>query len=120
MSTITPDLQSGEGDVSNTAPEPDIKLSKAAEALVMTVALQKREWQDLRSTNGVVLRLDNFRDANSGRSYLLVAFGTLDDDVVGDDATGVITLNGLNIDDLLPLIIEKVPEGEVPATEGKA
>lgn len=106
MSITTQDLPSGEGDVSNIAPEPDTKLSKAAEALIMTVALQKREWQDLRSTSGVVLRLDNFRDPSSGRSYLLVAFGTDTDDLIGNDATGEITLNGVSIDDLLVKIIE--------------
>ena len=106
MSTTTPNLPSGEGDANNIASVPDIKLSPAAEALIMTVALQKREWQDLRSTNGVVLRLDNYRDPSSGRSFLLVAFGTENDELTGDDATGEILLNGVNIDDLLVKIIE--------------
>lgn len=112
MSTITPNSASGEGDVNNIAPVPDIKLSPAAEALIMTVALQKREWQDLRSTSGVVLRLDNYRDPSSGRSYLLVAFGTENDNLVGNDTTGEILLNGVNIDDLLVKIIENKPKEE--------
>ena len=112
MSTIIPNLPNGEGDVSNIVPAPDIKLSPAAEALIMTVALQKREWQDLRSTNGIILRLDNYRDPSSGRSFLLVAFGTEGDDLVGNDATGEILLNGVNIDDLLVKIIESKPEKE--------
>lgn len=111
----TPDLPSGEGVVSNIAPEPAIKLSEAAKALIMTVALQKREWQDLRSTNGLVLRLDNFRDPFSGRSYLLVAFGTESDDLIGNDATGEIFLNGKNIDDILAEIVveDKEPKDEL-------
>ena len=110
MSTTTLDLPSGADDANNTASILDTKLSPAAEALIMTVALQKREWQDLRSTPGVVLRFDNYRDPSSGRNYLLVAFGTADDDVVGNDATGEILVNGMSMDDLLIQLIEKNPK----------
>lgn len=110
MSITIPNTDSGEGDAKIIAEEPDTKLSPAAEALVKTVALQRREWQDLRSTSGLILRLDNFRDPSSGRSYLLVAFGTESDDLSGNDATGEIFLNGKNIDELLLKIVEKSNE----------
>lgn len=119
MSIVTPDLPSGEGVANSIAPKQAIKLTEAAKALIMTVALQKREWQDLRSTPGVVLRFDNFRDPSSGRSFLLVAFGTESDDVEGNDATGEILLNGLNIDDLLVDIIEEKPKEEVEEKNDK-
>lgn len=107
----TPNTENGEEGVSNIVPAPVIKSNQAMESLIMTLALQRKEWRDLRSTNGIVLRMDSYRDPSNGRSYLLVAFGTDSDDVTGDDATGEIFINGKSVDDLLPDVVEKNKSG---------
>jgi hypothetical protein len=60
----------------------------------------------LRSTDGVILRYINLQEPTSKRKVLLIAIGTRDDDLVGNDATLDVFINGLSID----AIVEKVAE----------
>jgi hypothetical protein len=102
---------SGIKDVSNIASPEATKwhISKAGQEIAMLIALQKREWQELRSTSGVVLKYINLQEPTSKRKVLLVAIGTMDDDIEGNNATLDVTINGLSID----AIVEKVAENVV-------
>lgn len=70
----------------------------------MLLALQIKEWLFLRSTPGVIFQFINLREPTSGRGVLLIAIGTKDDDVTGNNATLDIEINGVGID----AIVEKV------------
>lgn len=85
-------------------------ISQAGQEIAMLIALQKREWQELRSTSGVVLKYINLQEPTSKRKVLLVAIGTTEDDIVGNDATLDVFINGMSID----AIVEKVAENKKP------
>ena len=70
----------------------------------MLIALQKKEWQELRSTTGVVLKYINLKEPTSGRNVLLVAFGTKEDDLIGNDATLDVLINGLSVDRIVEIV----------------
>lgn len=108
----TKHLGSGTKDANNIAiPQvTEWQISKAGQEIAMLIALQKREWQELRSTNGVVLKYINLQEPTSKRNVLLVAIGTMDDDIEGNNATLDVTINGISID----AIVEKVAEINKP------
>jgi len=69
----------------------------------MLLALQKKEWHELRSVSGVTLHYINMTVAEN-RRVLLIAIGSEQDDISGIDATLDISINGIGID----AIVEKV------------
>jgi len=99
-------------DVSSIASPQATKwqISPAGQEIAMLIALQKREWQELRSTNGVVLKYINLQEPTSKRKVLLVAIGTTDDDIVGNDATLDVFVNGMSIDAIVERVAEKEKE----------
>jgi len=116
---MTKNTGSGNKDAKDFAPRQDTKsgLSPAGQEIAMLIALQKREWQQLRSEIGVVLKYINLKEPTSGRNVLLVAFGSREDDVIGDDATLNVWINGIGID----AIIESVAQNKLmPLTRGEA
>lgn len=108
MSTTvqTPQSIDGEAVAKNTVVKRDIELNQAIETFISILALQKKEWAGLRSTNGITLIFDNFRNRDTGHNFLIIGFGLEDHDVVGDDDTGEITIDGVNIDDIFLKIME--------------
>lgn len=107
MSTPTQTTDNGIPDAKTTPVSVDIgSLSEVAKALAMAVALQRTEWAELRSTPGIVIEYSNLREPSSGRSILIVAFGLLDGDVIGDYATGKITVNGIDVDEVVAQMAE--------------
>lgn len=102
---MTKSTDNGIKDASNTgtmAINPPI--SEAVRDISMLLALQIKEWLFLRSTPGVIFQFINLREPTSGRGVLLIAIGTKDDDVTGNNATLDIEINGVGID----AIVEKV------------
>jgi len=56
------------------------------------------------------LKYINLQEPTSKRKVLLVAIGTTEDDIVGNDATLDVFINGMSID----AIVEKVAENKKP------
>jgi len=115
MSIETHSTKSGGEDANNTPPKQVTPLSQAAAAFVKTMALQRQELVDLHSVPGLTVHLDNYRIGSSGRFMLLIAFGSDTDDFTGDNSTGRIFVNGVDIDELLLGLIEKAtPNATMP------
>lgn len=95
----------GRKDVKDTATVPGI--SSAAQEIAMLLSLQKREWQELRSVNGVVLKYINLQEPTTNHRVLLIAIGTCDDDILGNDATLDVFINGLGIDAIVERVAQK-------------
>lgn len=113
MSTQTQPTDNGTQDVRPTPEGAAINsLNEAALALAMALALQRTEWAELHSTPGIVIEYSNLREPNSGRSVLIVAFGLLDGDVIGDNATGKITVCGIDVDEVMAQMPENSSEEE--------
>lgn len=112
---MTQPTNSGKKDAKDFVPRRDTNLSPAGQEIALLIALQKREWQELRSTNGVVLKYINLKEPTSGKNVLLVAFGTREDDIVGIDATLDVAINGKSIDS----IVESVAQNKLVAENPK-
>lgn len=105
---MTKNTDSGIKDVSSIGEDApavaQIPISPAGQEIAMLLALQKKEWQELRSTSGVVLKYINLQEPTSKRKVLLIAIGTMEDDIIGNNATLDVFINGMGID----AIVEKV------------
>lgn len=102
---MTTDTNNGKNDVSNTGSMSEIPgISRTAREIAMLLALQRKEWQELRREPGVVLRYINIQEPKSKRKALLIVVGSGDDDIIGNDATLDVYINGLSID----AIVERV------------
>lgn len=102
MCTMTLNIDSGEKDAKDFVPRPDIKsVSEAGQQIAMLLSLQAKEWQELRSTSGVVLKVINFQEPTSGKKCLMIVFGSMHDDITGIDATLDVAINGMSVDDIV-------------------
>lgn len=103
---MTLDIGNGKKDASDFPPQPDTisKPSPAGQEIAMLLSLQKGEWQELRSTSGVVFRLINTIEPISGRYALLILIGSQNDDVTGIDATLDVAINGVSVDEIVATI----------------
>lgn len=118
MSIMSRDTNSGKGGARDFVPRQGTKsVSEAGQQIAMLLALQAREWQELRSTNGVVLKLINFQEPTSGKKVLLLAIGSEKDDVTGIDATLDVAINGAMVDDIVAEIARGIDATE---TEDKS
>lgn len=99
---MTISTDNGENDVSNTGNE--LGISRTAQEIAMLLALQRKEWQELRKEPKIVLRYINIQEPKSKRKALMVVIGSGDDDIVGNNATLDVYINGLSID----AIVERV------------
>ncbi len=124
---MTRDTKTGEQDAKDTAKAPATKFSQPVAEMTLALSLQRKEWQELRSTPGIVLRYVNLKDPikTKGHAVLCVMFGLVDGDVIGNNATGEIFINGMSVDELLPLVTmsenppEPVAENPKPEEEVK-
>ena len=108
---MIPNTSNGVPAANNTATVAEIHPpSPAAIEIAMLLALQKKEWQELRSTAGVILQYINLTEPTSGRNVLLIAIGTKEDDIVGNNATLDIEINAIGIDAIVEsVVLEKKP-----------
>jgi hypothetical protein len=108
---MTKNTDSGIKDASNIGTEAPavatIPVSPAGREIAMLLALQKKEWQELRSTPGVVLKYINLQEPTSKRNVLLVAIGTMEDDIIGNNSTLDVSVNGMGIDAIVEQVISE-------------
>jgi hypothetical protein len=102
---MSQDTKTGVPAVKDTVKQRATKLKPEVSDLTMALSLQRKEWQELRSTSGIILRFANLKDPikTKGHSILCVMIGLADGDVLGNNATGEIFINGMSVDELLPL-----------------
>jgi hypothetical protein len=103
---MTKGIDNGKEDVKDIAPQlatrsNPIKISQAGKEIAMLLALQVQEWQELRATSGVNLKLINLQEPTSKKHMILIAIGSEDDEVTGIDETLDVAINGISVDEIV-------------------